>query len=121
MDTVCGYAYQNGLSTLTLSTTLDIAIHSKTLSQANRASLVKFLYPAGEVPSQLVCTAVAALGQGKQKPAVSLQQLLLKWIILVYGGLEDPSILSKLYSVLFNLLDTISLGYGRSLISRMTD
>ncbi len=115
IDTICGYAYQSGLSTLTLTTTLEIVLRSTSLSQANRAVLVKSLYPASRVPSQLICTAVASLGQGKQKLPVSLQQSLLKWIIQVYDVLEDPSILSKLYTVLFNMLDFISLRYDCTL------
>ena len=119
VDTICGYAYQYGLSTLTLTATLGIATGSKSLSQANRALLIKSLYPAGELPLRIICTAVASLGQGKQKLPVSLQQLLLKWIIQVYEGLEDPSSLSKLYSALFNMLDTMSLRYDLILGSRM--
>ena len=49
------------------------------------------------------------LGYGGRKASVSSQQLLLKWMILVYDILEDPSILSSLYGVLFDLLEMTSL------------
>lgn len=111
IEIICGYAYQSGLSILSLKATLEIVIRSKTLSQSNRTMLIKSLYPAGEVPSRLICTVAASLGQGKQKLSVSLQQSLLKWIILVYEVLEDPSVLSRLYSVLFDMLDVTSLRY----------
>lgn len=111
IEIICRYAYQSGLSIPTLTATLEIVIGSKSLSRSNRAMLIKSLYPAGEVPSRLICIAVASLGQGKQKLSVSLQQSLLKWIILVYEVLEDPSVLSRLYSVLFNMLDVTSLRY----------
>ena len=40
---------------------------------------------------------------------MSSQQLLLKWLIMVYDVLEDLSVLSSLYSVFFNLLDMSGL------------
>lgn len=79
------------------------------LDQTTQKALVKILYPAGKVPSQLICLVVNGLGYGSRKTSVSIQQLLLKWMIMVSDLLEDPSILSCLYSVLFNLLDTSSL------------
>lgn len=72
------------------------------------------LYPASKVSSELVCLVVASLGYGKSKPAGPIQSLLLKWIIVVYEMLEVPSILSNLYSVLFNMLDLLSLRYRLS-------
>lgn len=117
IDNICGYAYQSGLSTLTLTTALEIALRSRSLSQSSRTLLINSLYPAGEVPSRLICTAVASLGPGKQKLSVSLQQSLLKWIILVHEVLEDPSVLSSLYSVFFNMLDVTSLRYDVPLVS----
>ena len=52
---------------------------------------------------------VNGLGYGSRKASVSNQQLLLKWMIMVHDILEDPSVLSGLYSVFFNLLDMNSL------------
>lgn len=40
---------------------------------------------------------------------------------MVYGLLEDPSILSRLYSVLFNLIDMSSIRYRASLWSEEED
>ena len=111
IGTICGHAYQYGLSTLTLGATLEIILRSKNLSQAGRSQLIRSLYPVENVPSQLVCNVMAFLGQGGQKLAIPLQQSLLKWFILVYEALEDPSILSKLYNVLFNMLDITGLRY----------
>ncbi|MCJ1406397.1 hypothetical protein MMC19_000462 [Ptychographa xylographoides] len=77
--------------------------------QSSLGTLLLGLYPATQVPSHLICKIVNSLGQGDRKPAPSTQNRLLKWVILVKDVLEDPAILVALYSVLFNLLDTMSL------------
>ena len=79
------------------------------LDQPTQKALIKTLYPADPVPSHLICIVVNSLGCGGRKASTSSQQLLLKWVILTQDVLEDPSILSRSYSVLFNLLDVTSL------------
>lgn len=79
------------------------------LDQTTQKALIKILYPAGPIPSHLICIVVSGLGYGSRKASVSSQQLLLKWMVMVHNNLEDPSILSSLYSVFFNFLDMNSL------------
>lgn len=71
--------------------------------------LIQSLYPATQVSSDLVCVVIASLGIGSLKVSTSLQKLLIKWVIMVYEFLEDRSILSSLYGVLFNMLDMPSI------------
>jgi centromere protein I len=71
--------------------------------------LIKNLYALGSISSGVITRIVGSLGATKGKPSVATQTLLLRWLILVYDYLEDPSHLSKLYAVLFNCLDMISL------------
>lgn len=52
---------------------------------------------------------MCSLGPSKNKPTPATQALLLRWLLLVYDFLEDRTHLSKLYAVLFNYLDMISL------------
>ena len=133
VDTICEYAYQNGLSALTLRQLLDIVTLSNTNTHTNTDSfhlnrpnsvktnvkvdvkinikILKSLYPAGKVSSDLVCLVISSLGLGKSKPAAVVQSTLLKWILMVYPVLEDPSILSNLYNVIFNMLDMPGLRY----------
>lgn len=59
--------------------------------------------------SKLVTQVVCCLGPSKNKPTPATQALLLRWLLLVYDFLEDRAHLSKLYAVLFNYLDMISL------------
>lgn len=61
------------------------------------------------VSSKLVTQVVCCLGPSKNKPTPATQALLLRWLLLVYDFLEDRAHLSKLYAVLFNYLDMISL------------
>lgn len=114
VDTICEYAHQNGLSAPTLRQLLDTATLSTDFrpSRPNSIKIIKSLYPAGKVSSDLVCLVISSLGPGKAKPATSVQSSLLKWILMVYHVLEDASILSNLYSVIFNMLDMPNLRYN---------
>ena len=107
---ICGVAFERGLTTSALTSLLDIVTLPNHFDETSIATLVKHFYPAaGWVPSDLVCKAVCSLGQGKEKPPVTTQNNLLKWLILTYDVLEDPSILTKLYGALFNMLDLVSI------------
>ena len=57
----------------------------------------------------MVTQVVCCFGPSKNKPTPATQALLLRWLLLVYDLLEDRAHLSKLYAVLFNYLDMISL------------
>ncbi|KAL1633601.1 hypothetical protein SLS56_002749 [Neofusicoccum ribis] len=109
VDAVCSHAYQHGLSRDLLESVVQIVTRRNTLDQTSLTNLVKNLYPADRVSSDLVVTIIGALGQGQTKPSAATQAALLKWIIAVIDVLDDATVLSKLYGVLFNLLDTMSL------------
>lgn len=111
VESICEHAQQNGLSASTLRRLLDIITSPKHLSPTNCIKLIKSLYPTCKISPDLVCILVSSLGSGQAKPAPYVQSLLLKWLIMVYELLEDPSILSHLYSPLFNLIDMSSIRY----------
>lgn len=67
------------------------------------------MYPAQRVSGNVVITIVAALGQGKGKPSPGTQDGLVKWLALVHEIIEDTNVLSRLYGVLFGMLDMISV------------
>ena len=54
---------------------------------------------------------MGSLGTCKPKAPEGIQQKLLEWLVLVYDVVEDPSILSKLYPVLFNLIDIVNVRF----------
>ncbi|KAL0258692.1 hypothetical protein SLS55_006193 [Diplodia seriata] len=116
VDAVCSHAYQQGLSRDHLASIVALVTRRNHLDQTSATNLIKNLYPAGRVPSDVVITIVGALGHGQAKPSAATQAALLKWAIAVVDALEDATILSKLYGVLFNLLDTMSLRSGPPLI-----
>jgi len=72
-------------------------------------SLIRNLYPARKVSDEIVLRVVGALGHGQHKPSLTLQSLLLRWLVMVYHLLEKTAILSRTYGVLFNLLDTAAI------------
>lgn len=112
INTVCDYAYQYGLPNTGLAILLDIVRKPNSFDQTSLTTLIKGLYPAEKVLSESVCKVVAALGQGQQKPSAATQNLLLWWLLSVRSSLEEWAILEKLYAVLFNLLDMISIRYS---------
>ena len=109
LETIQSHARRHGLTTPNLKRLLEVLTSANALDQTTQKALIEILYPTGKVPSRLICLVVNGLGYGSRKASVSIQQLLLKWVIMVSNVLEDPSILSMLYSVLFNLLDMTSL------------
>jgi len=79
------------------------------LDQTSVTTLIKNLYPSQRVPANVVTTIVAGLGQGKGKPSPGTQNGLVKWLTIVREIVEDPTVLSRLYRVLFGMLDMISI------------
>ncbi|KAI4148682.1 MAG: hypothetical protein LQ340_004990 [Diploschistes diacapsis] len=109
VNSICSYAYQHGLRNDSLAKVIDLLRLPSYLDQGSITTLLKSLFPAEKVPPALICSIVASLGQGEQKPSPATQSLLLRWIILVDDVLEDATTLQRLYSVLFNLLDMLSI------------
>lgn len=107
MHTICQFANQNGLPASALQQLLDLLTQPNPFSEGVLLRLIESLYPASRVAPDLICTIVAVLGHGKQKPSAALQNALLKWLIMIYDILEDDAILSNMYGVLFNMLDVL--------------
>ncbi|KAH7393204.1 Mis6-domain-containing protein [Cadophora sp. MPI-SDFR-AT-0126] len=109
IDKLCSMAYEDGLSNSSLEQLVDIITRPNELDQSSLGNLIRNLYPATRVPDLVVIKVVGGLGHGRLKPSYSAQAALLKWLIMVYDVLEDQRVLSQLYSVLFNMLDTSTL------------
>ncbi len=106
---MCTKAYEDGLSPDILNVLIDLITLPNELDQASTATIIKNLYPAGKVSDECVVKVVSSFGHGLAKAGFPAQAALLKWLIMIYDVLETPSILSQLYAVLFNLLDTIAI------------
>ncbi|KAL4884061.1 Mis6-domain-containing protein [Aspergillus karnatakaensis] len=102
-------AYERGFSQPALGRMLRVLTKDNYLDQGTITTLIKNLYPSELVASKSITHVVCCLGPTKNKPSPATQALLLRWLILVHEFIEDRSHLSKLYSVLFNNLDMISL------------
>ncbi|KAF2463628.1 Mis6-domain-containing protein [Lindgomyces ingoldianus] len=109
IDVICRHAFDRGLDEDSLRTLVQIAARKTQLDQTSVATLVQNLYPSQQVSEDVVVTVVGALGQGKGKPSPGIQNGLVKWLTFVYEILEDPRTLSRLYGVLFGMLDMISI------------
>jgi len=109
VDRVCTEAYQTGLQTYSLDRLIDVITLPNEVDQGSLGNLIKNLYPAGKVLDTIVLKVVGSLGHGRAKPTYSTQAALIKWLIMVYDILDDHMVLSRLYSTLFNLLDTIAI------------
>jgi centromere protein I len=99
-------AFEEGLTNVSLGRLVDLITQPNELDQASLGSLIRNLYPASKVPDAIVIKAVGSLRPGV---AFIVQAALLKWLVMVYDILENQPILSQLYSVLFNLLDTVAI------------
>lgn len=111
MDKICAKAYQDGIPNASLEKLVDIITLPAYLDQGSLGKLIKNLYPASKVSDAVVVRVVGSLGHGRSKPPFPAQVGLLKWLVMVYDVLERPAVLSSLYTVIFNLLDTVAIRY----------
>jgi centromere protein I len=109
VDNVCLRAHEDGLPNASLSRLVDLITLPNELDQASLGSLVRNIYPASKVPDAIVTRVVGSLGHGQTKCSYTVQTMLLKWLVMVYDVLENTSIFSQLYGILFNLLDTVAI------------
>lgn len=109
VDAICRHAVDHGLDQDAIRTVVQIASVKTNLDQTSVTTLIKNLYPAQRVPSDVVVTIVGALGQGRGKPSPGTQESLVKWLTIVHEIVENPTVLSRLYGVLFGMLDMISI------------
>jgi centromere protein I len=109
---ICRHAFEDGLEQDALRAVVQLACVKTHLDQSTVTTLVKNLYPAQRVPRDVVVTIVGALGQGKGKPSPATQDSLVKWLATIHSVLEDPGVLSRLYGVLFSMLDMISIRWA---------
>lgn len=101
--------YDRGAILDELARLVDLVTARNHLDQASLGALIRSLYPAVKVNDETVLKVVGALGHGELKPALPVQSLLLRWLVMVYHLLENPGILGQAYGVLFNLLDTAAI------------
>ncbi|KAK2803846.1 hypothetical protein FQN50_006853 [Emmonsiellopsis sp. PD_5] len=107
---IASAAYEAGLPTPLLNRLLTTITKSKHLDQTTITTLIKNLYPSTRIPPHTVSKIISSFGPSHTtKPSPATQSLLLRWLILVYEDMEDQSHLSRLYAVLFDYLDMISL------------
>ncbi|KAK1655196.1 Mis6-domain-containing protein [Colletotrichum phormii] len=109
VEKVASYAFENGLLPGPLSELIDLLTRPNLLDQASLNAILKNLYPATRLSSDVVLRVVGCLGHGELKPSLVLQSNILKWLIMAYHVIEKPAILSQAYAVLFNLLDTAAI------------
>ena len=107
--TIATHAYEGGLPQVALERLVKITTTRSQLDQGTITTLIKNLYPVEVVSSSIVTKIACCLGPNKNKPSPATQSLFLRWLIMVHEFLADRSHLSKLYAVLFNHLDMISL------------
>ncbi|KAF2810585.1 Mis6-domain-containing protein [Mytilinidion resinicola] len=109
VDAICYHAFDAGLDAVSLDGIVDVVTRQTDLDQTSVTTLIKNLYPAQRVSADVAIRIVGSLGQARTKPTPASQVLLVKWLINTYGVLEDAKVLSRLYGVLFGMLDMISL------------
>lgn len=107
MADLASVAYNQGVLPEELIQLIDLIVSPGYLDQASLNNTLRSLYPVRQVNEDVVLKIVGSLGLGEQKPSLALQSALLQWVIQVYHVLDNKaqSVLSRAYSILFNLLD----------------
>ncbi len=109
VDQLASLAYDQGLLPTDLNELIDLVTTPNFLDQASLASIIRNLYPATSVGSELIIKVIGCLGHGKLKPSLTIQAALLKWLIMIQNVVENRDCFLQAYPVLFNLLDTAAL------------
>ncbi|KAL6708368.1 hypothetical protein ACN47E_003292 [Coniothyrium glycines] len=109
VDVICQHASEYGLDPNAVRDIVQLVSVKTSLDQTSVTTLLKNLYPSQRVPDDVVVTAVGALGQGKGRPSPGTQDSLVKWLTIVHEILENVNVLSRLYGVLFGMLNMISI------------
>ncbi|KAI1138911.1 Mis6-domain-containing protein [Hypoxylon sp. FL0543] len=109
VERLASLSYDQGLLPEDLSQLIDLVTTPSFLDQASLGNIIRNLYPATTVSVDLVTRVVGSLGHGKLKPSLAIQGALLKWLVMIYHVIDNQTILSRAYSVLFNLLDTAAI------------
>ncbi|KAK3684824.1 Mis6-domain-containing protein [Podospora appendiculata] len=109
VEAVTSALYDRGALPDELARLVDLVTVRSHLDQASLGAIIRNLYPSRKVDDKTVLKLVGSLGHGELKPAWPIQSLSLRWLIMVYYLLENSSILSQVYAVLFNLLDTAAI------------
>ncbi|KAI0969748.1 Mis6-domain-containing protein [Xylaria arbuscula] len=109
VDQLTSLAYDQGLLPADLNELINLVTTPNFLDQASLASIIRNLYPATSVASELVVKVIGCLGHGKLKPSLTIQAALMKWLIMIQTVVENQNSLIQAYPVLFNLLDTAAL------------
>ena len=109
VNAICTHANAKGLSVSELETVFKAILPPGRLDQSSQNSLIKSLYPAEGIPNHHVLRIISSLGVGNFKSSNATQSALLKWLVLVYDGIESPHIVASCYHILFNLLDHLHL------------
>ncbi|KAI0129232.1 Mis6-domain-containing protein [Hypoxylon sp. NC0597] len=109
VERLASLSYDQGLLPEDLGQLIDLVTTPNFLDQASLGNIIRNLYPATKVSDDLVTKVISSLGHGKLKPSLAIQGALLRWLIMIYHVLDNQTILSRAYSVLFNLLDTAAI------------
>ncbi|OTA92290.1 hypothetical protein M434DRAFT_396534 [Hypoxylon sp. CO27-5] len=109
VEKLASLSYDQGLLPEDLGQLIDLVTTPNFLDQASLGNIVRNLYPATKVSDELVTKVIGSLGHGKLKPSLAIQGALLRWLIMIYHVIDNQTILSRAYSVLFNLLDTAAI------------
>ncbi|KAI0840151.1 Mis6-domain-containing protein [Hypoxylon sp. FL0890] len=109
VEKLASLSYDQGLLPEDLGQLIDLVTTPSFLDQASLGNIIRNLYPATTVSVELITKVIGSLGHGKLKPSLAIQGALLKWLVMIYHIIDNQTILSRAYSVLFNLLDTAAI------------
>ncbi|KAI2473805.1 Mis6-domain-containing protein [Annulohypoxylon bovei var. microspora] len=109
VEKLASLSYEQGLLPEDLGQLIDLVTTPSFLDQASLGNILRNLYPATAVSADFIVRIIGSLGHGKLKPSLGIQGALLKWLVMIYHIIDNQTILSRAYSVLFNLLDTAAI------------
>lgn len=111
VENLAAECYDKGILPDSLRELIDLIISPSHLDQASLNNLIRNLYPATSIDDDILIKIVGGLGHGALKPSLVVQAALIRWMILTHHIFKVQNALSKVYGVLFNLLDTAAIRF----------
>ncbi|KAL8624506.1 hypothetical protein ACOMHN_053049 [Nucella lapillus] len=103
LETIKTAAEESGLDPGVITSLVDAAA-SGCFSQNVSRQLIRCLIPKTKVPQEAVMKAISWMSTNK--PAVAIQTMLIRWILVVYDYIDTYDKLHCLYGILFLFLDS---------------
>ncbi|KTW28627.1 uncharacterized protein T551_02477 [Pneumocystis jirovecii RU7] len=98
-----------GLDPISIDKGISMICRSHHIGQSNATTIINLMMPCEKVKQKTAIRILGSLGHGKGRASLFIQNMLLKWIVMVYDYLDGYDELNQLYGVIFHYIGFVTL------------